>query len=162
MIVEVLDLKTHMDDRGDLTELVHVHELANHQFGQVYCVRNERPEIIRAFHRHRELWDYFTIVHGKAMFWFVTGDNQDAQKVVLGAHPMQLIIVPPTVWHGWMSLVPDTILISTASHVYDHNNPDEERIPHDHFSIHRPISTDRVRVAGVVPSNEVSWAITIK
>ena len=37
--------------------------------------------------------------------------------------------MPPGIYHGWMSLEPDTLLLSTASHVYNRDKPDEERIP---------------------------------
>jgi dTDP-4-dehydrorhamnose 3,5-epimerase-like enzyme len=42
-----------------------------------------------------------------------------------------MIVVPPGVYHGWMSLEDDTIMLSVASHVYDREHPDEERVsPH--------------------------------
>jgi dTDP-4-dehydrorhamnose 3,5-epimerase-like enzyme len=37
------------------------------------------------------------------------------------------------VYHGWMSLEDDTMMISTASEVYNRANPDEERVPYDSF-----------------------------
>jgi len=45
-----------------------------------------------------------------------------------------LIVVPPGVYHGWMSLEPDTILVSAASHVYNKESPDEVRVPPGHFN----------------------------
>ena len=44
-----------------------------------------------------------------------------------------LLVVPPGVYHGWMSLEDDTQMISTASEVYNAEKPDEVRIPPDSF-----------------------------
>ncbi len=41
--------------------------------------------------------------------------------------------MPPGIYHGWMSLAPDTMLLSTASHMYNREKPDEERVPPDTF-----------------------------
>jgi len=46
----------------------------------------------------------------------------------------RLIVVPLGVYHGWMCLEDDTQLISTASHVYNRENPDEVRMPPDSFA----------------------------
>ncbi len=147
-------LQTHEDDRGDLTEILHNHELANDRFGQVYVVRDPMPGTIRAFHGHHKLWDYFSIIQGKAMFWLVSTEisclppegaacksvpwptldglrNAWAVRYVLGERPHKLLTVPPEVFHGWMSLAPNTILLSTGSEVYDSENPDEFRVSPD-------------------------------
>jgi dTDP-4-dehydrorhamnose 3,5-epimerase-like enzyme len=44
-----------------------------------------------------------------------------------------MLIVPPGVYHGWMSLEDDTQLISIASHTYNASSPDEERVSYDSF-----------------------------
>ena len=44
-----------------------------------------------------------------------------------------MIVVPPGVYHGWMSLEDDTQLVSTASEVYNREKPDEVRIPPNSF-----------------------------
>jgi dTDP-4-dehydrorhamnose 3,5-epimerase-like enzyme len=44
-----------------------------------------------------------------------------------------MIIVPPGIYHGWMSLEDNTIMISVASEVYNKEKPDEVRIPPDSF-----------------------------
>ena len=53
--------------------------------------------------------------------------------VVTGERNPALIVVPPGVYHGWMSLEDDTQMISVASHTCDRNNPDEVRISPDAF-----------------------------
>jgi dTDP-4-dehydrorhamnose 3,5-epimerase len=53
--------------------------------------------------------------------------------VVTGQRNPMLLVIPPGVYHGWMALEDDTQLVSTASEVYNRQNPDEERVPPDAF-----------------------------
>ena len=141
--VKVVELVTHEDDRGYLTEVARHAENPEphavvHQFGQVYLVGNPARGTIRAFHKHAELWDWFFISHGSAKF--VLKDDRAGSRthgelmtIISSARKPRLIVVPPGVYHGWMSLEDDTQLVSTASHVYNHKKPDEVRIPPDAF-----------------------------
>ena len=141
--VQVIPLTTYQDDRGFLMEIVRVvggeepHALA-HKFGQVYLVGNPVRGSVRAYHKHAELWDWFCIVHGSAKF-VLKDDRPDSatygemHTVVAGARAAKLIVVPPGVYHGWMSLEDDTLLISVASRTYNRDAPDEVRIPPDSF-----------------------------
>src|SRR6266566_1723007 len=71
--VKVIDLEIHEDDRGYLFEIARhaddptLHGVI-HQFGQVYLVGNPVRGTIRAFHKHKKLWDWFCISHGSAKF----------------------------------------------------------------------------------------------
>ena len=127
--IKIMDLTLHSDDRGDLFEAIHDYDIE--KFGQVYFVQDRTRNTIRAFHKHSELWDYFSIVHGSAKFVFEKDGKMDT--VVLTARSPKLIVVPPGVYHGWMSLEDDTLLVSIASHTYNRENPDEERISPDAF-----------------------------
>ena len=141
--VKVIDLVTHEDDRGYLTEVVSHSGDAGphgvvHQFGQVYLVGDPVRGTVRAFHKHAELWDWFFISHGGAKF--VLKDDREGSPthgemmtVVASSRKPRLIVVPPGVYHGWMSLEDDTQLVSTARHTYNPTNPDEVRIPPDSF-----------------------------
>ncbi len=141
--VKVVDLTIHEDDRGYLIEIARdtddpePHGVV-HRFGQVYLVGDPVRGTIRAFHKHHELWDWFFISHGSAKF--VLKDDRpdsltygDMETIVASARKPRLIVVPPGVYHGWMSLEDDTQMVSTASHTYNHENPDEVRISPDAF-----------------------------
>ena len=52
---------------------------------------------------------------------------------VLSTKNHGLLVVPPGVYHGWMSLEDDTQLISIASETYNRHKPDEARVPPDSF-----------------------------
>ena len=134
--LEIISLQVNFDDRGYLFEIVHNYDMQ--KFGQVYVVGDPTRGTIRAFHKHETLWDYFCIVKGSAKFVFVD-DKKDSKTykqqevIILSEKAPKTIIVPPGVYHGWMSLEDDTIMISAGSELYDKEKPDETRIPPDSF-----------------------------
>ena len=112
--VDVIKLATHVDDRGYLIEIVRMAEDnaphgVVHKFGQVYLVGDPVRGTIRAFHKHEELWDWFFISHGSAKF-VLKDDRSDSptyeelMTVVIHARAPRLLVVPPGVYHGWMSM----------------------------------------------------------
>lgn len=136
--VENINLVARVDDRGYLIEIVRATDPFLSKFGQVYLVGNFARGTIRAFHKHLELWDLFFINHGAAKFVLVDdrGDGptyKETNTFVASARTPTLIVVPPGVFHGWMSLEDDTQMISTATEVYQRERPDEVRIPPDAF-----------------------------
>ncbi len=137
--VQVIPLTVHEDDRGYLYEIVHGSDSFVPQFGQVYVVGDRIEKITRAFHKHEELHDWFSIVKGSAKFVLVDDrpDSPTYEKfdILVGSdRKPSVVVVPPGVYHGWMSLQPDTIMVSTASHEYNHEQPDEVRVPPDNFN----------------------------
>ena len=138
--VKKIDLIAHVDDRGYLIEILRANDDYFTKFGQVYLVGNFARGIIRAFHKHNILWDFFFISHGSAKFIFVDDrENSPTYKevntFVISSRNPSLLVVPPGVYHGWMSLEDDTQLISTASEVYNRENPDEVRVPPDSLGV---------------------------
>ncbi|MQY60180.1 MAG: hypothetical protein GH144_11385 [Clostridia bacterium] len=138
--VRVVDLVAHADDRGYLIEIVRATDDYFTKFGQVYLVGNFARGVVRAFHKHSLLWDFFFINHGAAKFIF-RDDRPDSptyeeMNIFVGSsRNPNLLVVPPGVYHGWMSLEDDTQMISTASEVYNRENPDEVRVPADSFGV---------------------------
>ena len=141
--VKVVYLTTHMDDRGYLTEIARSSEAPEphgivHKFGQVYLVGDMTKGTIRGFHKHKLLWDWFFISHGSAKFVLKDDRENSSTKgelmtIVTGSRKLATIVIPPGVYHGWMSLEDDTQMISVASEYYNSAEPDEVRIPADSF-----------------------------
>lgn len=134
----VVILEAHVDDRGYLIEIIRSTDPHYKKFGQVYAVRSTTRGTIRAFHKHAKLWDYFFIAAGSAKFAFYDDRKEsktykNINTLVLSQLNPGLIVVPPGVYHGWMALEDNTLLISTASDVYNRQNPDEQRVPYDSF-----------------------------
>lgn len=79
-----------------------------------------------------------SINHGSAKFVLVD-DRPDSptykemNTFIISERNPSLLVVPPGVYHGWMSLEDDTQMISTASEVYNRQKPDEVRISPDSF-----------------------------
>ena len=137
--IQQIRLAVHEDDRGYLFEVVHGSDPFVQQFGQVYVVGDRIERIVRAFHKHEELHDWFCIVKGSAKFVLVddrpnSPTYQKVDMLVGSERSSSLIVVPPGIYHGWMSLQPDTIMVSTASHEYNREKPDEFRVPPDSFN----------------------------
>jgi dTDP-4-dehydrorhamnose 3,5-epimerase len=136
--VRLVKLVAHVDDRGYLIEILRAPDEHFTKFGQVYIVGNMARGVIRAFHKHEALWDWFFISHGSAKF-ALRDDRPDSptyeqmETHVITQRNPSLLVVPPGVFHGWMSLEDDTQMISTASEVYNREKPDEVRVPPDSF-----------------------------
>jgi len=134
--LETIPLKVNFDDRGYLFEIIHNYDMP--KFGQVYVVGDPVRGIVRAFHKHDILWDYFCIVKGSAKYVFVD-DRKDSKTykqqeiVILSEKSPKMIIIPSGIYHGWMSLEDNTIMVSIGSELYNPENPDEVRIPPDSF-----------------------------
>ena len=139
--VEFVSLPSYVDDRGYLQVLMDQRQITDVKLPstrRVYFVGNFAKGTIRGFHRHKKNWDCFFISHGSAKFVLLDG-RQDSPSFketltyVIGSRNPALMIVPPGVWHGWMSLEDDTQLITLASESLDKADPDEERVSPDHF-----------------------------
>jgi dTDP-4-dehydrorhamnose 3,5-epimerase len=136
--VKVVPLTAHVDDRGYLIEILRCTDEHFTKFGQVYLVGDMTRGTVRAFHKHEELWDWFFISHGSAKFALrddrpASPTYREMQTIVTSQRNPALVVVPPGVYHGWMALEDDTQMISTASHVYNRERPDEVRVSPDSF-----------------------------
>lgn len=145
--VKMIKLIAREDDRGILLKDIQNFNLPKDEnghpiFGEHYNVINPSP-MIRGFHAHRELWDYFCIILGKAKFVLVDCRKSISGKInptygkinefFLSERNPFTLVVPPGVYHGWKSYIPNTVLSSTGTHLYDPNNLDEVRVPYVSF-----------------------------
>lgn len=146
--VQLVELARHEDDRGFLYEMIHATDSFVHKFGQVYVVCSPNRATVRAFHKHVVLWDYFCVVRGAGKFVLALAGDEELRRAsdrgeecvpaalesyVLTERKPALLVVPPGVWHGWMALEDNTLVVATGSEVYNRENPDEVRIPPDIF-----------------------------
>ncbi len=132
--VQVLPLKRHADDRGYLVEILRDDDEHFIKFGQVY-VSYLRKGIIKAWHKHEHQTDHFYVVSGTSKIGLYD-DREDSptkgeyQTVILGDHGHEaLLLIPPLVWHGQMSLSDFTYLVNLPTEHYDPQKPDEIRAP---------------------------------
>ena len=134
--------RINVDDRGVLISLIREDDVfATDKIEEVYVVLNHSRGTVRAFHGHIELIDWFSIIQGTAKFALfdarmtIDGKKNDffgkMNEITLCNKHISTLTVPVGVYHGWMSLTDDTILISIANRVYNHEKPDEHRVPPD-------------------------------
>lgn len=135
--VKIIHLINRGDDRGILTEVFrNSWDLMSHSIRQVYTVTDPVRGTIRAYHKHEELWDLFSIINGSSKFSLID-DRKDSETynqqdtIVLSTRMPCLLVVPPKIFHGWESLEDNTILLSIASHEYNREKPDELRKPYN-------------------------------
>ena len=146
--VQLVELVRHEDDRGFLYEVIHATDSFVHKFGQVYVVCSPVRGAVRAFHKHAVLWDYFCVVRGAGKFVLALAGDEEIRRsrnegeecapTALGTYVLTerkpaLLVVPPGIWHGWMALEENTLVVATGSEVYNREDPDEVRTSPDIF-----------------------------
>jgi len=130
--VRRIPLTRHVDDRGYLVEVLRATDPHFDTFGQIY-VSLCRRGVIKAWHAHQRQTDRFYVVAGtsKIGLWDGRPDSPTQgqyDQVILGEHGQHvLLIIPPMVWHGQMSLSEATYLINLPTKVYNPDAPDELR-----------------------------------
>jgi dTDP-4-dehydrorhamnose 3,5-epimerase len=136
--VELIELKARVDDRGFLVKMLRADDKHFTKFGEVYIVGDFAKGTIRAWHKHERLWDYCHICHGAAKVALrddrpASPTYEEINSFVLSARNPSTLVVPPGVFHGWMALEDDTLLVSVGSDLYDPANLDEVRVPFTSF-----------------------------
>lgn len=130
-------LKVICDERGRLMEIIRNDDKLFIQFGQSYLT-TAYPGVVKAWHFHKKQYDNFVCVKG--MMKVVLFDDREGSatrhevdEFFLGEHNPILLRIPPMVMHGF-KCISDTeaIIINYPTETYNHQTPDEFRMPaHD-------------------------------
>ena len=89
------------------------------------------PGVVKAWHRHRRQTDFFLGLHGNLKAG-VHRDDGTSWLTYLGEKRPQILIIPPTLWHGLATVGPESAgLLYYINRRYDPSSPDEERRPWD-------------------------------
>ncbi len=138
--VKVKDLKPIPDDRGMLMEMWRSDDPDFQGFGQVY-ITWVYPGVVKAWHYHKKQTDHFVCVSGMAKVALhdaregspTRGETND---FVIGWQRQRLLIIPPGVYHGFTAVGTEPAgIINIPTELYDHDDPDEFRLPFDDPSI---------------------------
>lgn len=97
--------------------------------GEINFTVHAVPSIPTEWHQHRVHTDYFAVAQGRVLFRLVREDGTPEEKIILSSNDSKTLIVPPGVWHNYLILEPDTILVFYISHPFD--IADEFRRPCD-------------------------------
>jgi len=138
--VKVQPLQVNADERGSLTEIWRDDWdfYAGEDEPAMSYVSDTYPGIIRAWHRHsRGQIDHYVVSHGKAKFGVYdqredSSTHGELDTVILGEGNMAAIRIPGDCWHGFKVVGDErATLINFPTTLYDYEEPDQERLPHD-------------------------------
>jgi dTDP-4-dehydrorhamnose 3,5-epimerase len=138
--VGVNALTVHVDDRGYLMEVLREDDPHFKRFGYMYVAGDNVKGIVRAFHKHLKMWEWFYCSHGSARY--VLADDRPESptykrmnSIVIGQRNPCVLVVPPGVFHGWVSLEDDTQIVAVGSEPYNPKSLDEVRVPANSFDV---------------------------
>jgi dTDP-4-dehydrorhamnose 3,5-epimerase len=132
--VKVKQLKPNADERGYLQEILRCDEEFFERFGQLYVSLNY-PNVVRAWHYHKNQNDLMTVVKGMAKIVLYDGregspTKGEVNEFFVGEHNRILIRIPKLVMHGYKTIgVGPCLLINLPTQCYKAAEPDEYRIP---------------------------------
>lgn len=127
-------LKVHADERGRVMEMLRADEELFVKFGQVYMT-TAYPGVVKAWHYHKKQTDHFVCVKGmmKVVLYDPREDSPTRgliNEFFIGEHNPMLIQIPPGVYHGFKCISEhEAMVINTVTEPYNHENPDEYRLP---------------------------------
>jgi dTDP-4-dehydrorhamnose 3,5-epimerase len=139
--VRIKTIKKFCDDRGFICEVFRDDE----DYMPKPCLQTSftvtYPGVVKAFHWHKEQWDYWFVMSGMARI--VLHDMRDGsptkgqtQVICAGTHNPLAVAIPPKVAHGYQVLGNEPVMLFYhTSEVYNRENPDEERLPWNDPSI---------------------------
>lgn len=134
--VKTKKLKVIPDERGRLMEIMRCDEDIFDQFGQIYMTTNY-PGVVKAWHYHKIQTDYVVCVKGMIKIALYDGREDSPTHGVLdeffiGEYNPMLVSIPSGVYHGWKCISEgESIVVSTPTHPYNREQPDEYRLPPD-------------------------------
>ncbi|MCF7805429.1 MAG: dTDP-4-dehydrorhamnose 3,5-epimerase family protein [Candidatus Marinimicrobia bacterium] len=135
--VQTKQLKIIPDERGRLFEILRNDDEMFTEFGQVYLTTNY-PGVVKAWHYHKsQRHDAVCCVSG--MIKLVLYDNREesptygeVNEFFIGEHNMMIVSIPQYVCHGWKGISEqESMVLSVVSEPYNHEDPDEYRLPYD-------------------------------
>ena len=135
--VVITSLKRIGDERGLVLHMLRRDWDVFEDFGEIYF-STVNPGVVKGWKRHKRMIQNFAVPMGNAKF-VLYDDREDSptkgemMTFILTARTPKLLVIPPGIHHGWMSLEDDTQLIGTTSHTYNREDPDEVRIPADSY-----------------------------
>lgn len=136
--VETKELQVNADERGHLVEVfrddwdLYDPDPAMSYYSMTY------PDIVRAWHRHLEgQTDHFVCPKGRIKIG-IYDDRTDSptqgelNTFVVGEHNQVAVRIPGACWHGFKAIGDEpAFLLNFPTNLYDYEEPDEERLPHD-------------------------------
>ncbi len=135
--MRVKRLVTHLDGRGEVTELWSAPWIEREGFVRCEHAYQSATDfgVVKGWHLHALHTDQFVVTRGKVQV--VCADVREdsptlgaVNSFVFGLHRPQLLMIPPGILHGWKGLsAPEVIVVNFQSMPYD--PADEFKFPWD-------------------------------
>ncbi len=127
-------LKRHPDERGHLIEVLRSDWDDIFKGFAMSYVSKTYPGVVRAWHRHPRTRqrDTFAVLQGMAKIVVYDPDTGDLDEHFVGEDNPVLLSFDGSKWHGFKAIGDKPcLLINFPTKLYDYEDPDEERLPHD-------------------------------
>lgn len=117
-----MSLTSHLDNRGDLTEVFRM-EWVESPAPIQWAVARSEANALRGVHVHARHWDYYCVVSGELIVGLHdlrlgAAMARATAMLFLSGERLQLLAVPSGVAHGLYSPVHSTLLVGTSAY-YD-------------------------------------------
>ncbi|MDP6125272.1 MAG: dTDP-4-dehydrorhamnose 3,5-epimerase family protein [Candidatus Latescibacteria bacterium] len=131
--VVIQPVSHHVDDRQDLLVYLKESDPFFGGFAQSYIAVTDRG-VVKAWHYHLAQTDIWFVPHGKIKvgLFDARADSKTCgvvKTVVMSETQPATLVIPPGVYHGYMTLSVHSILINTTNQPYDPG--DEYRLSWD-------------------------------
>jgi dTDP-4-dehydrorhamnose 3,5-epimerase len=131
--VVVAPISENVDDRQSLSVYLKASDPFFPGFAQSYVTITQRG-VVKAWHYHLKQTDVWFVPWGKIKAGLFDARNGSptcgvANTLVMGGGSSVALVIPPGVFHGYLTLAEQAILINTTNRPYD--PADEFRAPWD-------------------------------
>ena len=123
---ELLPVDCKLDDRGFLYQIYGTLE-GYPQIKRVYVVGNHSKGVIRGLHKHRREYKFYFAVAGSAKFVVEGEDRAKPESFILAPRRPAVLVVPPGLSHGWVSLEEGTVVIGMSNRTLSESESDDIR-----------------------------------
>lgn len=121
LVIETKKLTMHKDGRGYLFEALRRDDkLFGGEFGQV-LISVVYPGVIKGLHLHHKQTDYTACIRGNLKYGIVQEKDGkvEIKTLVIGDTNPLLIKIPPGLWHGYMAVGGEAIILHIMDKTYD-------------------------------------------
>ena len=132
--VVVKALKFIPDERGRVMEILRSDDENFKKFGQAY-ITTTYPGVVKAWHMHKKQTDVICCIVGRLHMVLYDDRNRsktrgEVLEVDMSEDSPCYVLVPPGIYHGWKCVAEkESVVVNVPSEPYDHDNPDEFRLP---------------------------------
>jgi dTDP-4-dehydrorhamnose 3,5-epimerase len=139
--VQVIPLRRIPDERGTILHMLRSTDAHFQQFGEIYFSTIYK-DVIKGWHRHREMTLNYACVHGRIKLVLYderpgSSTQGEVMEIFLGPDNYALVIIPPEVWNGFKGMQePLSIVANCCTHAHDPSrssrlDPFDNHIPYN-------------------------------